>query len=95
MDIAAPLGTKVHSVLPGIVTKTGSFLLAGNSVIIDHGHGLVSSYSHLSKINVTEGQKLKARDIIGEVGATGRATGNHLHWGLASNKNLVNPRLFL
>lgn len=81
VDVAAPQGTAVAAPAPGVVTLThDDMYYSGGTILIDHGHGVNSSYSHLSQINVKVGDKVQAGDKIGEIGMTGRATGPHLHW---------------
>jgi murein DD-endopeptidase MepM/ murein hydrolase activator NlpD len=90
-DIAAPKGTPVLAVNTGTVVAAVDHFFSGKGVIIDHGVGLFSMYFHLSEINVQNGQALKKGAPLGKVGATGRATGPHLHWGIRLNGARVNP----
>jgi murein DD-endopeptidase MepM/ murein hydrolase activator NlpD len=95
MDIAAAKGTPVLAPAAGNVIELGDFFFSGNLVYIDHGQGLITLFAHLSKTNVELGQTIKKGEVIGEVGATGRVTGPHLHWSLGLNGTWVDPQLFL
>ncbi len=90
IDIAAPTGTPVSAPADGLVTMAHpDMYFSGATLILDHGHGLSSSFLHLDSITVSEGQRVRQGEQIGTVGASGRATGPHLDWRI----NLFNRRL--
>ena len=83
VDIAAPEGTPIHAPASGIVSLAEDFFYEGGLTFIDHGHGVQSCYLHQSERKVKVGDVVARGDVIGLVGATGRATGPHTHWGLS------------
>jgi len=94
-DISAPYGTKVKAAARGTVTFAGYDGYYGNVVRIDHGNGIQTWYAHLSGIEAVQGQKIEREQIIGRVGATGRATGNHLHYEVHVNGKPVDAEKYL
>ena len=94
-DIGAPLGTAVAATNDGVVRLIVDHIFSGKGVFLDHGLGLYSMYFHLSEVLVKDGELVKAGQIVGKVGATGRATGPHLHWGAKLNGARVNPYALL
>jgi murein DD-endopeptidase MepM/ murein hydrolase activator NlpD len=95
LDIVAAEGKAVAAPADGVVAQTGDYFFNGQTVMLDHGQGIISMMCHLSKIDVVKGQTIKQGEIIGKVGHTGRATGPHLHWGVSINNARVNPLLVL
>ena len=95
LDIAAPTGTPVIAPLAGTVVVTGDFYYNGNTVIIDHGGGLLTLFCHLDRIDAKPAQIINTGDQLGTVGATGRVTGAHLHFSVSLNGARINPALFL
>lgn len=91
LDIAAPRGTPVKAANNGFVRLSMPLIVTGNTVIIDHGCNIYSSYAHLDKLLVEEGAEVRKGDVIGEVGSTGFSTGPHLHWSVTIGKLFINP----
>ncbi|MDH4229461.1 MAG: M23 family metallopeptidase [Nitrospirota bacterium] len=90
-DFPAPSGTPVSAPNRGVARIPGDYFFGGNTVFLEHGGGLFTFYMHLSAITVKDGQQVEAGDVIGRVGATGRATGPHLHWGGRLDGARINP----
>jgi murein DD-endopeptidase MepM/ murein hydrolase activator NlpD len=95
IDFPAPAGTPVLAVADGRVVLAANHFFSGNSVFIDHGGGLISMYFHLSAIAVKEGEEVRRGERLGAVGATGRVTGPHLHFGLRWHGARIDPQLLL
>ncbi len=95
IDIEAPSGSKVFATAEGIVDFAGWYADYGKTVIIRHPSGYRTLYGHLSQIDVKEGQKVKAGDVVGRVGSTGRSTGPHLHYEVIKDKRTLDPLIFL
>lgn len=91
IDLAAPEGTPVHAGNAGIVRLAETLPVSGNAVIIDHGMGVLTSYLHMSAIEVIVNQYVGKGALVGRVGMTGLATGPHLHWGVRVNGVYVDP----
>lgn len=94
-DFSAYRGSEVTAPAAGQVVLAEELAIRGGAVILDHGLGLHSGYYHLSAIHVTPGQYVEASDLLGEVGSTGRSTGNHLHWDLLVGRTWIDPLSWL
>jgi murein DD-endopeptidase MepM/ murein hydrolase activator NlpD len=96
LDIAAPTGTKVLSPLNGkVVLVHNDMYYTGGTLILEHGHGITSTFIHLSKVLVKEGDTIERGDEIAEVGATGRVTGPHLDWRMNWHRVRLDPQLLV
>jgi murein DD-endopeptidase MepM/ murein hydrolase activator NlpD len=91
LDLKAPMKTPVYSAAAGEVVLAKSLFYSGNTVMVDHGYGIVTLYCHLSKIKVKPGQTIKSHDLVGLSGMTGRVNGPHLHWQAVVHQIKVNP----
>ena len=95
LDFAVGAGTPIKAPAAGKVILIGNYFFNGNTVFVDHGQGLISMFCHMSKIDVKLGQSLPRGGIVGRVGATGRATGPHMHWNVSLNDARVDPAIFI
>ena len=95
-DIAAPAGTPVLATADGVVALVHpNMFFTGKTVMIDHGHGLMSVYGHMREILVKKGDVVRRGQPIGKVGSSGRATGAHLHWGISLFATRLDPALLV
>ena len=95
LDVAVGTGAPVRAPAAGIVVNTGEYFFNGRTVFIDHGQGLITAYMHLSRVDVRSGQPVSKGEMLGAAGASGRATGPHLHWTVILNNTPVDPELFI
>jgi len=96
LDIAAPTGSPVHAPADGVITLAHDDLYySGGTIVLDHGQGLSSTFLHLSRILVEAGDSVRQGDLIGEIGATGRASGPHLDWRMNWLDRRVDPQLLM
>ena len=95
LDFAVPAGTPIKTPANGKVILVGNYFFNGNTVFVDHGQGFISMFCHMSKIDVKVGQQLVRGAVVGKVGATGRATGPHMHWNVSLNDARVDPAIFI
>jgi murein DD-endopeptidase MepM/ murein hydrolase activator NlpD len=95
LDIANRSGTPVYASNSGIVGLVQNFKIHGKSIVIDHGLGIITAYLHLNRTVVHKGERVKRGQLIGYMGATGIATGTHLHWGISVQNTRINPLFWL
>jgi murein DD-endopeptidase MepM/ murein hydrolase activator NlpD len=95
VDIANRKGTAVLATANGVVSYAGKKGTMGNILVIDHGHGIVTRYAHLSKALKKRGEKVKRGDIVAQMGNSGRSTGPHLHYEVHLNGVPVNPAKYI
>lgn len=95
LDFAVPAGTPIKAPAAGKVILIGNYFFNGNTVFVDHGQGFISMFCHMSKIEVKVGDQVPRGGVVGRVGATGRATGPHMHWNVSLNDARVDPAIFI
>jgi murein DD-endopeptidase MepM/ murein hydrolase activator NlpD len=91
LDFKAPKGTPIYAASRGRVALAKNLFFTGNTVILDHGYGVLTLYAHMSKLKVKKGQMVEGGHLLGLSGMTGRVTGPHLHWMAIIHKQKVNP----
>lgn len=95
IDLAAPSGTPIYATADGTIERANWFSSYGNYIQIGHGNAIETRFAHLSRIVVSDGQKVRKGDLIGYVGSTGRSTGPHLHYEVRIDGRAVDPRPFM
>ena len=95
IDLAGTIGMPVMAAMSGTISKTDYHRIYGNYIILNHGNGYETIYTHLSVLSVNQGDKVRQGDKIGEMGNSGLSTGPHLHFGIFKNQIPVNPLDFL
>lgn len=95
LDISTPMGTPIHAPAEGVVISCGEKGGYGNTIVIDHGNGIVTRYGHLASYSVKPGQRIRRGDAIGAVGSTGRSTGPHLHYEVWIREQAQNPTHYI
>ncbi|GGJ92336.1 peptidoglycan DD-metalloendopeptidase family protein [Pseudomonas matsuisoli] len=95
LDFAVGAGTPIKAPAAGKVILVGDYFFNGQTVFVDHGQGLISMFCHMSKIDVKVGDEMPRGGVVGRVGATGRATGPHMHWNVSLNGVRVDPSIFI
>ena len=95
IDISTPIGTRIFAPADGVVLSAGVQGAYGNSIVVDHGYGVVTRYGHMDAFAVRAGQRVRRGDLIGFVGSTGRSTGPHLHYEVWVRDQAQNPIHFI
>ena len=95
IDIKGNIGDNVYATADGIVFRSDWYNGYGNAVVLDHGFGLTTLYGHLTRVNVVPSQQVKAGDVIGFLGSTGRSTGPHVHYEIRKNGDDIDPNPFV
>lgn len=91
LDLKAPMKTPIRAPAPGVVVMAKNLFYTGNTVMLDHGYGVITLYAHMTELKVKKGQSVDTRDLLGLSGMTGRVTGPHLHWQAVIHRIKVNP----